>query len=42
MPLGEADKQKILESILITKQKKRVGKIDKVVDNRNIHVRDLF
>jgi len=42
LPLSEADKQKALESISIIKEKQRVGKIDKVVDNRNIHVRDLF
>jgi hypothetical protein len=42
MPMIEADKLKFLESISIIKEKQRVGKVDKVVDNRNIHVRDLF
>jgi len=42
LPNVEADKIKYLESISIIKEKQRFGKIDKVVDNRNVHVRDLF
>jgi selenocysteine-specific elongation factor len=42
LPVVAADKVKYLESIQIIKEKQRFGKVDKVVDNRNIHVRDLF
>lgn len=36
------DRQKYLESMQIIKQKVKVGKVDKVVDDQNLHIRDLF
>ena len=40
--MPKEDKIKFLSSLQIIKEKQRFGKIDKVVDNRNIHIRDLF
>jgi hypothetical protein len=39
-PADERAKQ--LEEIQIIKDKIRVGKVDKVVDSQNIHIKDLF
>ena len=36
------ERQKYLESMQIIKQKVKVGKIDKVIDDRNLHIKDLF
>lgn len=42
LPSNATDRAKALEQISIIKDKQRIGKIDKVVDNRNLHVRDMF